>query len=64
MCFYFVHSYHLACDDSAAVVATCGYGSPFTAMVARDNIAATQFHPEKSQDSGLQILRNFSRWQP
>jgi glutamine amidotransferase len=64
LCFYFVHSYYLACRDSDAVVATCNYGTPFAAMVARGNIAATQFHPEKSQDSGIHILKNFARWEP
>lgn len=64
LCFYFVHSYYLACRDRDAVVATCDYGTPFAAMVARDNIAAMQFHPEKSQDSGLHILKNFARWKP
>jgi glutamine amidotransferase len=64
LCFYFVHSYYLSCDDTDAVMATCTYGAPFAAMVARDNIAATQFHPEKSQDSGIQLLKNFARWEP
>ncbi len=64
LCFYFVHSYYLTCRDRDAVVATCDYGTPFAAMVARDNIAAMQFHPEKSQDSGIHILKNFARWTP
>jgi glutamine amidotransferase len=64
LCFYFVHSYHFVCHDQRAVLAQCRYGSSFTAMVAQDNIAATQFHPEKSQDSGLQLLKNFCRWKP
>jgi len=62
--FYFVHSYYLSCNDTDAVIATCTYGAPFAAVVARDNIAATQFHPEKSQDSGIQVLKNFARWEP
>lgn len=64
LCFYFVHSFYLDCRDRDAVVATCDYGTPFAAMVARDNIAAMQFHPEKSQDSGIHILKNFARWEP
>ena len=62
--FYFVHSYHVVSRDRAAVTATCDYGYPFDAVVSRDNIFATQFHPEKSQDNGLQILRNFAAWRP
>jgi len=64
LCFYFVHSYHLVSPRPDHVVATCDYGIRFPAMVARDNIAATQFHPEKSQDSGVRLLKNFARWQP
>ena len=62
--FYFVHSYFPAPDDQAIVAATCVYGSPFTCAVARDNIFAIQFHPEKSQSAGLQLLSNFVRWRP
>lgn len=62
--FYFVHSFHLVCRDPGDVAATCAYGIPFTAAVARNNIAATQFHPEKSQDNGLQVLKNFLEWNP
>ena len=62
--FYFVHSYYVVCRDSRDVAATCEYGPPFAAAIARDNMFATQFHPEKSQDSGLQILRNFAEWRP
>jgi len=61
---YFVHSYHLAAADPATVVATADYGGPVTAMVARDNIAGTQFHPEKSQRLGLALITNFLRWRP
>ena len=63
-CFYFVHSFHVVCDGPAAVAATCDYGETFTAAVCRDNIFATQFHPEKSQDNGLQLLKNFASWTP
>ena len=62
--FYFVHSYHLVSNDRGAVTATCDYGQPFDAAIGRGNIFATQFHPEKSQDNGLQILRNFADWRP
>lgn len=56
--FYFVHSYQLVCEE-AVVSATCEYGRPFPAAIEKDNIFATQFHPEKSQRYGLQILKNF-----
>jgi glutamine amidotransferase len=56
---YFVHGYHCVPDDPTAVAATCGYGKPFCASVWRDNLYATQFHPEKSQAVGLKILENF-----
>jgi glutamine amidotransferase len=62
--FYFVHSYHLACDDVAMIAATCDYGGLFPAVVRHANILATQFHPEKSQDDGLRLLRNFLAWSP
>ncbi|KAB0676110.1 imidazole glycerol phosphate synthase subunit HisH [Aureimonas leprariae] len=61
---YFVHSYHLTPADEADVVATCDYGGAVTAMVARENRAGTQFHPEKSQRLGLALLANFLRWKP
>jgi glutamine amidotransferase len=61
---YFVHSYHLTGLDAADVVALTGYGGPVTAMVARGNIAGTQFHPEKSQQLGLKLLANFLAWRP
>ncbi len=57
---YFVHSY--AAEAGPEVVATCDYGGPVTAAVARDNVWATQFHPEKSAATGLAILANFLRW--
>ena len=56
---YFVHSFHALPADPALLAATCDYGVPVTAAVARGNLFATQFHPEKSGDVGLQILRNF-----
>ena len=62
--FYFVHSYYPAPSDRALTAATCVYGVPFTCAVARDNIFAVQFHPEKSQSAGLQLLSNFVRWRP
>jgi glutamine amidotransferase len=61
--FYFVHSYHMVCDTTDLVVAAAEYGVRFTAAVQRDNIFATQFHPEKSQDDGLRLLENFLQWQ-
>lgn len=56
---YFVHSYHAVPQDSSIVTATAEYGSELTAAVAKGNIQATQFHPEKSGDVGLAILKNF-----
>lgn len=61
---YFVHSYHLRADDANDVVATARYGQAITAMVARDNMAGTQFHPEKSQALGLAFISNFLIWAP
>jgi glutamine amidotransferase len=62
--FYFVHSYYPAPRDPALTAATSVYGAPFTCAIARDNIFAVQFHPEKSQSAGLQLLSNFVRWRP
>ena len=62
--FYFVHSYYPAPRDAALTAARCEYGALFTCAVARDNIFAVQFHPEKSQSAGLQLLSNFVRWRP
>jgi len=62
--FYFVHSYYPAPADRTLSAASCVYGVPFTCAVARDNIFAVQFHPEKSQSAGLQLLSNFVRWRP
>lgn len=61
---YFVHSYHLAARDRADIIATTDYGVPITAIVARDNMAGTQFHPEKSQKLGLALIANFLKWKP
>jgi len=61
---YFVHSYHFATDALADIVAETDYGGPVTAMVARDNMAGTQFHPEKSQALGLALIANFLKWRP
>jgi glutamine amidotransferase len=61
--FYFVHSYYMQCDNPEDVVAICDYGGAVTAAVGRDNIMATQFHPEKSQDYGLKVIENFLTWQ-
>jgi imidazole glycerol-phosphate synthase subunit HisH len=62
--FYFVHSYYPAPQEAALTAATTIYGAPFTCAIARDNIFAVQFHPEKSQSAGLQLLSNFVRWRP
>jgi glutamine amidotransferase len=62
--FYFVHSYHLVCNDDDLVDAQCDYGGPVTAAVRLGNVAAVQFHPEKSQDHGMVVLDNFLRWDP
>ncbi|MFJ9532321.1 imidazole glycerol phosphate synthase subunit HisH [Herbaspirillum sp. NPDC101396] len=62
--FYFVHSYYAQPADSAHTVGETVYGAPFACAVARDNIFATQFHPEKSAAAGLQLYRNFVHWKP
>lgn len=61
---YFVHSYHLVPADRAALVATTDYAGEITAFAARDNMAGSQFHPEKSQKLGLALIANFLRWKP
>ena len=61
---YFVHSYHMALNEPSALIATADYGMAVTAMVGRDNMVGTQFHPEKSQTLGLALIRNFLRWKP
>lgn len=62
--FYFVHSYFAQPEQAAHTVGVTVYGGPFSCAVARDNIFATQFHPEKSAAAGLQLYRNFVRWNP
>lgn len=62
--FYFVHSYHCVPDDLTHVVAHCDYGGNFVAVVCRNNVVGMQFHPEKSQPSGMRILENFADWTP
>lgn len=62
--FYFVHSFVFECKDKKNVLATCDYGGDFAAIVGRDNIIGTQFHPEKSQKAGLDLIRGFLHWKP
>ena len=62
--FYFVHSFCLQCDQNDHVVATCDYGQTVTAAIKKNNIFASQFHPENSQDYGLKVLENFLLWMP
>ena len=59
---YFVHSFHLVAQNGDNVIATTDYGGPVTAIVARDNLVGTQFHPEKSQRLGLKLIGNFLTW--
>jgi len=61
---YFVHSYHLNAASESDVVARADYGGPLTAIVAKDTIFGTQFHPEKSQRFGLVLIANFLKWKP
>ncbi|MBV7378169.1 imidazole glycerol phosphate synthase subunit HisH [Maritimibacter dapengensis] len=61
---YFVHSYHFRVADPAHRLAYCEYGEEITAIVGRDNIVGTQFHPEKSQANGLKLIANFLSWSP
>lgn len=61
---YFVHSYGFTPADPQAVRATADYGGPVTAVIARDNLVGTQFHPEKSQATGLALIANFLDWRP
>ncbi len=61
---YFVHSYRFACTEPTDVVASVEYGGPVAALIGRDNILGTQFHPEKSQATGLRLIGNFLGWQP
>jgi len=60
--FYFVHSYYAVPAQEQTVLATTDYGVPFASVIGRDNIFAVQFHPEKSQHAGLQLLNNFIAW--
>jgi glutamine amidotransferase len=62
--FYFVHSYYVQPSDAALVQATSDYPKPFVCAVAKNNLFAVQFHPEKSAAAGLQLLRNFVNWNP
>ncbi len=62
--FYFVHSYYVEPAEPSVIAGSTHYGIPFTSAVARANIFAVQFHPEKSARHGLQLLANFMRWQP
>jgi glutamine amidotransferase len=62
--FYFVHSYYAVPEDPAHTVGETDYGAPFCCAVARDNIVATQFHPEKSAAAGLRLYQNFVNWNP
>ncbi len=61
---YFVHSYHLVPRDPAHLIARTDHGGPITAFVGRDNLVGSQFHPEKSQTTGLRLIGNFLRWRP
>ena len=61
---YFVHSYRLACGERRDLLATVEYGGEIAAAVGRDNLVGTQFHPEKSQATGLRLIANFLRWRP
>ncbi len=62
--FYFVHSFYACPSDARHIAGTADYGGRFAAAIARDNIFATQFHPEKSADQGLALYRNFLHWTP
>ena len=61
---YFVHSYHLVPPDQGALIASTDYGGEITAFVAKENMAGSQFHPEKSQKLGLALIANFLKWRP
>ena len=61
---YFVHSYAISCREAGVVRAQVEYGGKVAAVVARDNMVGTQFHPEKSQAAGLKLIRNFLAWRP
>lgn len=61
---YFVHSFHCAATRPEEIIATADYGGPVTAIIGRDNMVGTQFHPEKSQKLGLALIANFLKWKP
>jgi glutamine amidotransferase len=61
---YFVHSYHFRVENAAERLAHVDYAGDITAIVGRDNMVGTQFHPEKSQATGLRLISNFLRWTP
>ena len=61
---YFVHSYHMQVAEPGDLLAHVDYGGPVTAIVGRDNVVGTQFHPEKSQHAGLRLISNFLGWAP
>jgi glutamine amidotransferase len=60
--FYFDHGYHFICDRPEFIAASCTYGGSFAAAIQKDNLFAVQFHPEKSQEIGLRLLKNFLHW--
>ncbi len=62
--FYFVHAYHMVCEEPADVLALCEHGYPFVCAVARQNIVGVQFHPEKSHRFGMALMERFIQWQP
>ncbi|OYY50136.1 MAG: imidazole glycerol phosphate synthase subunit HisH [Methylophilaceae bacterium 17-44-8] len=62
--FYYVHSYYVCPEDQSLVAGSTCYPDPFTCAIAKDNLFAVQFHPEKSAQAGLQLLSNFVHWQP
>ena len=60
--FYFVHSFHMNCEHNDDILATTQYGNPLVCAVAKNNVVGVQFHPEKSQKNGMQLLENFCEW--
>ena len=62
--FYFVHSFQFKVKKKKHLIATADYGTMITAVVGRDNMIGTQFHPEKSQEMGLRLIQNFLMWRP
>jgi len=61
---YFVHSYHVVTENADETLGSVDYSGPVTAMIGRDNMIGTQFHPEKSQETGLRLISNFLKWKP